>query len=124
MENEELISVLREFEKKRVEELPEDAKRLFYAIMSIADDRDKYKSMLDGTKAPIRYKTYEDLKKEFGNGLELYLYNCNLELIIAMENLTDFIKIFMCSEEYNRVDGKAIARNYEIILKTLGEIIE
>lgn len=44
MNHEELIEILKEFEKKRVFELPENAQNVFYAIMSIADERDKLKA--------------------------------------------------------------------------------
>lgn len=40
MSDEELIETLKLFEKERVENLPESARNLFYAIMSIADERD------------------------------------------------------------------------------------
>lgn len=38
---EELIEVLRQFDEKRVEELPEKTRNIFYAIMEIADERDE-----------------------------------------------------------------------------------
>lgn len=41
MNKEELIEVLRQFDEKRVEELPEKARNIFYAIMEIADERDE-----------------------------------------------------------------------------------
>lgn len=41
MNKEELIEVLRQFDEKRVEELPEKTRNLFYAIMKIADERDE-----------------------------------------------------------------------------------
>lgn len=41
MNKEELIQVLREFDEKRVEELPEKTRNIFYAIMKIADERDE-----------------------------------------------------------------------------------
>lgn len=47
MSNEELIETLKEFEVKRVLELPENAQKVFYAIMSIADERDKLKAEND-----------------------------------------------------------------------------
>ena len=40
MSDEELIETLKLFEEKRVEQLPESAKNLFYAIMRISDERD------------------------------------------------------------------------------------
>lgn len=47
MSHEELIETLKEFEEKRVSELPENAQKVFYAIMSIADERDKLKAEND-----------------------------------------------------------------------------
>ena len=41
MNKEELIEVLRQFDEKRVEELPEKTRNIFYAIMEIADERDE-----------------------------------------------------------------------------------
>lgn len=43
MSEEELIETLRAFEKNRVEQLEESARNLFYAIMKIADERDRLK---------------------------------------------------------------------------------
>ena len=40
MSDEELIETLKVFEKEKVENLPESARNLFYAIMRIADERD------------------------------------------------------------------------------------
>lgn len=47
MNEEELIETLKEFEEKRVEQLPENAKNLFYAIMKICDERDFLKEKYD-----------------------------------------------------------------------------
>lgn len=47
MTNEELIETLKEFDNKRVEQLPEKSRNLFYAIMSIADERDEYKKIIE-----------------------------------------------------------------------------
>lgn len=43
MNEEELLETLRQFEEKRVEQLNENARALFYAIMKIADERDYLK---------------------------------------------------------------------------------
>lgn len=40
MSDEELIETLKNFEDKRVEQLPESARNLFYAIMRISNERD------------------------------------------------------------------------------------
>lgn len=45
MNKEELIQVLREFDEKRVEELPEKTRNIFYAIMKIADERDELENI-------------------------------------------------------------------------------
>lgn len=50
MTNEELIETLNIFQKERVENLPDKSKKIFYAIMKIADERDKYKEILDKIK--------------------------------------------------------------------------
>lgn len=47
MTEEELIETLKAFEKERVENLPESSRNLFYAIMSIADERDEYKKVIE-----------------------------------------------------------------------------
>ena len=50
MNKEELIEVLRQFDDKRVEELPEKTRNIFYAIMKIADERDELKSIINEAK--------------------------------------------------------------------------
>ena len=45
MSEEELIEVLRQFDEKRVEELPEKTRNIFYAIMKIADERDELENI-------------------------------------------------------------------------------
>ena len=47
MTDEELIEILKEFDKKRVEQLQEPARNLFYAIMRIADERDMLKEKIN-----------------------------------------------------------------------------
>ena len=50
MKDNELIEILKEFDEKRVEQLNDNARNLFNAIMSIADSRDKYKSLYENEK--------------------------------------------------------------------------
>lgn len=50
MNSEELIRILKEFQRKYPEELVGEEKRLFDTIMEIADDRDKYKSLYENEK--------------------------------------------------------------------------
>ena len=47
MNKEELIEVLRQFDEKRVEELPEKTRNIFYAIMKIADERDRSNNIIN-----------------------------------------------------------------------------
>ena len=49
---EELIELLRQFDEKRVEELPEKTRNIFYAIMKIADERDELENI---RKEAIKY---------------------------------------------------------------------
>ena len=59
MNKEELIEVLRQFNEKRVEELPEKTRNIFYAIMKIADERDELKNIINEAK--------EECKSVIGN---------------------------------------------------------
>lgn len=59
MNKEELIEVLRQFDEKRIEELPEKTRNIFYAIMKIADERDELKNIINEAK--------EECKSVIGN---------------------------------------------------------
>lgn len=61
MSEEEIIETLKEFEKNRVEQLKEPSKNLFYAIMKIADERDKYKIVLDKIKEYLEEDDWESV---------------------------------------------------------------
>lgn len=50
MKDNELIEILKEFDEKRVEQLNDNARKMFYAIMELADSRDKYKSLYKNEK--------------------------------------------------------------------------
>ena len=64
MNKEELIEALRQFDEKRVEELPEKTRNMFYAIMKIADERDELKEEVieleEYKKAIYEIKKYID----------------------------------------------------------------
>lgn len=60
MSEEELIETLKEFEKSRVEQLKEPSRNLFYAIMKIADERDKYKQVINKIKEIVNYYAIEN----------------------------------------------------------------
>ena len=59
MSEEELIETLRAFEKNRVEQLEEPAKNLFYAIMEIADERDRLNNIINELEKYLRNEEAE-----------------------------------------------------------------
>ena len=71
MKEEELIKVLKEMDKKRVEELEPNSRKLFDAIMKIADERDKYKSLYENEKEHT--DTLKRIIKEVKENLERHL---------------------------------------------------
>ena len=58
MNKEELIEVLRQFDEKRVEELPEKTRNIFYAIMKIADERDRLNNIINELEEYIKPYLY------------------------------------------------------------------
>lgn len=69
--NEEIIDILKEFEEKRVEQLSENSRKLFYAVMSIADDRDRLKQENNKLKIDIsaRETICDDYKSRIDKAL-------------------------------------------------------
>lgn len=72
MSEEELIETLRAFEKNRVEQLEEPAKNLFYAIMEIADERDRLNNIINEALgiANERFNYYSNHKNNNQEHLE------------------------------------------------------
>ena len=66
MSEEELIETLRAFEKNRVEQLEESARNLFYAIMKIADERDRLKEENEELKHKLKL-------------INSYVYGCDID---------------------------------------------
>lgn len=91
MSEEELIETLRTFENKRVEQLEEPAKNVFYAIMKIADERDKYKEIIKEVREYIE-KSY---KEDYGNNENyipiehLNLKNCSYERSLVVLDIVN-----------------------------------
>lgn len=85
MKDNELIEILKEFDEKRVEQLNDNARKMFYAIMELADSRDKYKSLYenekdhtDTLKRIIKKIEYVVVNEELGetiDGTPYYLVN-------------------------------------------------
>ena len=60
MSEEELIETLRAFEKNRVEQLEEPARNLFYAIMEIANERDRLNNIIKKVEECIDHYAIEN----------------------------------------------------------------
>jgi hypothetical protein len=77
---EELIEVLRQFDEKRVEELPEKTRNIFYAIMKIADERDKYIHLYESTLKDlgIAVKNKIELENIRKEAIKFILQNCEI----------------------------------------------
>ena len=75
MNKEELIEVLRQFDEKRVEELPEKTRNIFYAIMKIADERDELENI---RKEAIEYINHEIFKRTILVGVGTKKYTRNI----------------------------------------------
>lgn len=96
MSEEELIEVLRQFDEKRVEELSEKTRNIFYAIMKIADERDeleKENKILKYTISKalefINNHTYRWKDTQFGEMVEVEEFEQGLkpiELINILKN--------------------------------------
>ena len=103
MNKEELIEVLRQFDEKRVEELPEKTRNIFYAIMKIADERDEYihlyESTLKDLDIAVKNKIdLENIRKEAIEYMKEFIFeplliNEDRKLIMFNENLKNFENI-------------------------------
>lgn len=69
MSEEELIETLKAFEKNRVEQLEEPARNLFYAIMKIADERDRLNNIINECAEDILKELEENHHLSYGVAL-------------------------------------------------------
>ena len=84
MQDNELIEILKEFDEKRVEQLNDNARNLFNAIMSIADERDR---LLEENKQ--LKNNWEKLKK----WLNLYIKCANdKKANVLLESVINYIE--------------------------------
>lgn len=89
MNKEELIEVLRQFDEKRVEELPEKTRNIFYAIMKIADERDRLNNIISQIETLIinhNCDTGDIYYKYNGKYLKSELKERIIELVELKEN--------------------------------------
>lgn len=70
MKDNELIEILKEFDEKRVEQLNDNARKLFYAIMDIANERDR---LSEEKQELINY--LKEKKEEY---IKLYNVSCDI----------------------------------------------
>lgn len=86
-----LIKILREMDKKRVEELEPNSRKLFDAIMEIANERDR---LLEGKQQLIDY--LKEKKKEY---TELYNKSCDIIDFDRYESLN-----ILCEEILSKIE--------------------
>ena len=89
MSEEELIETLRTFEKNRVEQLEEPARNLFYAIMKIANERDRLNNIIKEAIEYIEKNTRKEKSTFYG------FPDCE----IFDGNIKDILKILKGSEK-------------------------
>lgn len=97
MQDNELIEILKEFDEKRVEQLNDNVRKMFYAIMELADSRDKYKSLYENEKdhTDTLKRIIKGVKEEIEKHLNAKSYgNHKYELFSReyLEELLDLLK--------------------------------
>ena len=100
MNKEELIEVLRQFDEKRVEELPEKTRNIFYAIMEIADERDELKEKVNNNIIIKDLHDFQDIiisALRYSLGRRTYITSETAEFIkkhneITMDDLEEAVK--------------------------------
>ena len=92
MTDDELVEILKKFETTRVEKLNDNSKRLFYAIMKIADERDELKKENQRLKERIHDLLKENTEWKLENQRLNNVLN-ELEKIIQTDT-----EIYCCSE--------------------------
>lgn len=83
----ELIEILKEMDKKRVEELEPNSRKLFDSIMKIADERDKYKSLYQNEKDK------NDTLKRIIKKIEEYIKNIDEEEFVNTEHYVEILDL-------------------------------
>ena len=93
MSEEELIKALKEMDKKRVEELEPNSRNLFNAIMKIADERDKYKSLYQNEKehTDTLKRIIKEVKKYLEGAYEMATYTNSV--CLDEENIEDILDL-------------------------------
>ena len=91
MQDNELIEILKEFDEKRVEQLNDNARNLFNAIMKIANQRDR---LLVEKQELIDY--LKEKKKEY---TELYNKSCDIIDFDRYESLN-----ILCEEILSKIE--------------------
>lgn len=95
MSEEELIKALKEMDKKRVEELEPNSRKLFDAIMKIADERDKYKSLYQNEKEHVDTlkRIIKEVKEYLEGTFEMSIYTRSVYLDEeSIEEILDLLK--------------------------------
>lgn len=95
MNDNELIEILKEFDEKRVEQLNDNARNLFNAIMDMANSRDKYKSLYENEKdhTDTLKRIIKEVKEYLEGTFEMSTYTKSVYLDEeSIEEILDLLK--------------------------------
>jgi len=89
MSEEELIETLRTFEKNRVEQLEEPARNLFYAIMKIANERDRLNNIINELEKELNkdFNTYMTGNRQNGKIYKAGANNYRMHIYLRLKEL-------------------------------------
>ncbi len=95
MKDNELIEILKEFDEKRVEQLNDNARKMFYAIMELADSRDKYKSLYENEKDHVDTlkRIIKGVKEEIEKHLNAKSYSNHKYELFSREYLEEILDL-------------------------------
>ena len=120
MNKEELIEALRQFDEKRVEELPEKTRNIFYSIMKIADERDEYIHLYESTlkDLDIAVKNKIELENIRKEAIE---YLTSYESISTIQGLNDIEKNKILDEKTMNEMVNRYLKVHDILLNILNK---
>lgn len=118
---EELQKILEELIGSKPEELTGDAKRLFEAIMKIADERDELLKEKQADKEKIKeLESDKEIKNKIIDRMAEYINKLYIDEDICTKNI---INPELCNEQYSNCK-ECIKQYFENLAKESGEIDE
>ena len=115
----EVQKVLDELEQVRPEQLTGEAKRLFEAIMKIADERDELLKEKQADKEKIKeLESDKEIKNKIIDRMAEYINKLDIDEDICTKNI---INPELCNEQYSNCK-ECIKQYFENLAKESGEI--